>query len=105
MKKEGVMVFPRWREKGLIGWMEKMHDWPIARQNVWGIKIPIWYDISDPSNFMVWFVDKAGKKQFGNLKDFLDAGVSLEELSAGLERIYAGKGAVLALQKEKRKTN
>ncbi|MDO8482406.1 MAG: class I tRNA ligase family protein [bacterium] len=103
MRKEGLVVFPRWREKGLIGWLEKMHDWPIARQNVWGIKIPIWYDVSDPSKFMVWFVDTKGEKQYGNLKNFLDKVISLEEISSGLERIYADEGAPWVLEKEEGK--
>jgi valyl-tRNA synthetase len=100
IKKEGLAVFPRWREKGLMDWMKKMHDWPIARQNVWGIKIPIWYDISDPSKFIVWFIDKKGEKRCGNLKFFLDQGVSLQEVSEGLERIYAAEDATWTLEPE-----
>ncbi|MES2087461.1 MAG: class I tRNA ligase family protein [Patescibacteria group bacterium] len=100
IKKEGLVVLPRWREKGLIEWMGKMHDWPIARQNVWGIKIPIWYDVSDPSKFTVWFNTDTGEKQYGNLKQFLDQGVSLEEISQGLERIYASEGSSWVLEKE-----
>ena len=104
IKNGGLTVFPRWREKGLIGWMEKMHDWPIARQNVWGINIPVWYDISDPTKFTVWFADKTGTRQYGNLKRFLDQGVSLEEISLGLERIYPSEGAVWALEKKEGKS-
>ncbi|MDO8591012.1 MAG: class I tRNA ligase family protein [bacterium] len=104
VKGGGLAVFPKWREKGLIGWLEKMFDWPIARQNVWGIKIPVWYDVSDPSKFMVWFSDKTRMRHCGNLKHFLDQGVSLEELSQGLERIYASEGAVWVLEKEQGKS-
>lgn len=100
LKKGGLTVFPKWREKGLIQWLEKMFDWPIARQNVWGINIPIWYDVSDPTKFTVWFTDKTGARYFGNLKSFLDNGISLEELTAGLERIYAEEGVVWALDRE-----
>jgi valyl-tRNA synthetase len=89
IKKEGLIVFPRWREKGLLEWIGKMPDWPIARQNVWGIKIPVWYEISDPAKFIVWFVDQQGDRHYGNLKSFTDQGLSIEEISRGLERIYA----------------
>lgn len=99
-RKGEITVFPRWKEKGLAGWMEKMYDWPIARQNVWGIRIPVWYDVSDPSPFVVWFADKEGVKRQGNLKEFLDGGAALEEISAGLERIYAREGASWALERE-----
>lgn len=100
IKKEGLVVYPKWREKGLIDWLGKMHDWPIARQNVWGIRIPIWYDVSDPAQFMVWFVDKTGEKRCGNLKYFLDQGATLEEVSAGLERVYASADAAWTLEPE-----
>jgi valyl-tRNA synthetase len=89
IKKEGLVVLPRWREKGLLEWISKMPDWPIARQNVWGIKIPVWYEISDSSKFIVWFIDRRGERLYGVLKSFLDQGISIDEISVGLERIYA----------------
>lgn len=89
ISEERLEIFPRWREKGLVGWMEKMHDWPIARQNVWGIKIPVWYEVTNASKFTVWFVDKNRERHFGNLKDFLDSSISFEEVLGGLERVYA----------------
>ncbi|MEO8637280.1 MAG: class I tRNA ligase family protein [Candidatus Taylorbacteria bacterium] len=104
MRKSGLTVFPKWREKALTGWINKMHDWPIARQNVWGIKIPVWYDISDPSKFMIWFVDRARKQHYGNLKTFLETGISLGEICDGLERIYASEGEPWVLEKEKNKS-
>ena len=89
LRKNGLTVLPRWHEKDLTNWIDKMHDWPIARQTAWGIKIPLWYDISDPSKITVWFVDRARERRYGNLKQFLDKSTSLEEITAGLERIYA----------------
>ena len=80
--------------------MEKMHDWPIARQNAWGIKIPIWYDVSKPDCFTVWFIDKKGERLYGNLSYFLEKGLSLDEISSGLERIYANGEAHWTLEKE-----
>lgn len=100
IKKESLIIYPRWREKGLVEWIGKMHDWPIARQNAWGIRIPIWYELSDPSLFTVWFVNSSGTRRFGNLKTFLDAGISLQEILAGLERVYAAQGAPWALEQE-----
>lgn len=100
IEKENLAIFPRWRKKGLVEWMGKMHDWPIARQSVWGIKIPIWYDVSDSEKFTVWFIDKQGKKFYGGLKYFLDQGVSLQEISDGLERVYASQDAKWSLDKE-----
>lgn len=101
--KEKPVITPRWREKGLVDWIGKMHDWPIARQNAWGITIPIFYDVSDPAPYTVWFVDRAGERRHGVLKDFLDAGVSLDEIRSGLERIYGARGSVWALERQEGK--
>ena len=89
IKREGLVVLPHWREKGLLEWIGKMPDWPISRQNVWGIKIPIWYEVSDPAKFMVWFTDQNGDRRYGSLKSFLDQGISIDEISKGLERMHA----------------
>ncbi len=100
ISEERLEIFPRWREKGLVGWMEKMHDWPIARQNVWGIKIPVWYEIKDSSKFTVWFVDHNRERHFGNLKTFIDNGVPLAEVLAGLERVYAEEDVSWTMNKK-----
>jgi len=102
--KENLKIFPGWRKKGLVEWMGKMHDWPIARQSVLGIKIPIWYDVSDPKKFTVWFINKDGQKMHGALKYFLDQGIPLDEISVGLERIYASDGVTWVLDREPGKT-
>jgi len=102
-EQKNFIVMPQWRKNGLTEWMSKMNDWPIARQNVWGIKIPIWYDVSQPEHYMVWFIDKNRTRQHGNLKDILDKGFLLEEIYNGLERIYAGKNAIWSLEKPKDK--
>jgi len=99
IQQKNFIVMPHWRKKGLIEWMGKMNDWPIARQNVWGIKIPIWYDVSQPGNYMVWFIDKKGVRQHGNLKNIINEGFLMEEISKGLERIYAGKDAIWSFEK------
>ncbi len=101
--KNKLIVFPNWRKRGLLEWMGKMNDWPIARQNVWGIKIPVWYDVSNPKHYMVWFVDKNRTRQSGNLKDILDKGTVLQEVSDGLERIYAGEGAIWSTERPSNK--
>jgi valyl-tRNA synthetase len=99
--KTGQMgMYPLWRMKGLVEYMEKMHDWPIARQSAWGIRMPIWYDVSDPTKYMVWFVDRSGQKVYGNLKNILENGTSLEEIEAGLEQIHASADAPWTIDKE-----
>ena len=48
---------------------------------------------------MVWFINKEGKHLNGNLGDFLKKGITLDEISNGLERIYAGEEAKWVLEK------
>lgn len=40
--RQDVKIYPKWREKTYLRWMEEMRDWPISRQAVWGIQIPAW---------------------------------------------------------------
>lgn len=100
LKKESLAVQPHWRKKGLVDWIGKMHDWPIARQNAWGIKIPIWYEVTDPNLFTIWFRDAAGQQRYGNLKTLFDEGVSLKDVIAGIERVYAAEGSRWTLERE-----
>lgn len=89
LAREKFSIHPQWRTKGLVEWIGKMHDWPIARQNAWGIRIPLWYEVKDASRFMVWFVDAHGVRRHGSLKTFLDEGIALDTIVSGIERVYA----------------
>lgn len=104
MQRERLVIIPRWREKSLREWIGKMHDWPLGRQNVWGIAIPVWYEITDPSLFTIWFFDAQRVRRHGNLKDLLAEGYALEEIENNLERIYGAEGAVWTLTRVPGKT-
>jgi valyl-tRNA synthetase len=101
--KEKPHIYPVWREKGLLEWIQKMHDWPIARQNVWGIRIPIWYEVTDPAQFRVWFFDTHGARHTGTLDSFLHADVPLDEIIEGLQRVYASGNCTWTLYPEQGK--
>lgn len=93
VKDGDVKIFPEWREITYLRWMEEMRDWPVSRQNVWGIRIPVWYEV-DPkkSNIWVWWLDKEKKLQQGNVREFLEKGIALQEIEKGLQRVYATTG-------------
>lgn len=55
VKKGKVKIFPRWQEKKYTQWLEEMRDWPVSRQNVWGIQIPVWYEIDKNSKIRASF--------------------------------------------------
>lgn len=100
VKNEDMIIYPRWKERSYLKWITSMRDWPIARQNVWGIRIPVWYELADPKNFIVWFVDEKGNKLHGNLELLLKSH-PLEEIKKGLERVYADEGVNWVLEKDK----
>lgn len=88
-----VKFFPKKYKNHMLTWLDVMHDWPISRQIVWGIRIPVWYKV-DPtaSNIYVWWLDKNKKLQQGNLREFLEKGIKLEEIEKGLQKVYALTG-------------
>jgi len=99
-EKEDPVIYTNWRKKGVADWLKKMPNWPISRQNVWGIKLPVHYEVTDSSEFLVWFFDKTGLRQHGNLKSFLKDGYTLEEIQSGLQRVYASEECTWTLEPE-----
>jgi valyl-tRNA synthetase len=87
--KEGkVKIFPKWREITYVRWMEEMRDWPISRQNVWGIRIPVWYQVDGhEARIAVSFIDKEKQQHTGPLQQWLDEGFSFENIEAGLQKV------------------
>jgi valyl-tRNA synthetase len=94
VKSGKVKIFPKWREITYVRWMEEMYDWPISRQNVWGIQIPVWYEVNErPDNFYVWFINSKGEYQHNSLFYFLEKKVPFEEILSGLQRVSAPSDA------------
>lgn len=53
IKKKKVRIYGPGREKILKHWLTILEDWNIARQIVWGIRIPAWYKKSNPEEMVV----------------------------------------------------
>jgi valyl-tRNA synthetase len=79
-----VKFFPKRFKKHMQSWLEIMHDWPISRQIVWGIRIPVWYDTDKTPDLHVSFIDKDGNKKFGPVSGF-----DFEEVEKGLQSVVA----------------
>lgn len=98
-------VYPDTFTKNLIAWYNNLRDWNISRQNVWGIRIPVWYEITDEDKFTVTFLDKEKNLKQGTLKELFSQGYTLEEIEQGLQRVIAqiDVPVVFADQKEEHK--
>lgn len=106
-----IKIFPKWREITYLRWLEEMRDWPISRQNVWGIRIPVWYSVADNPKVRVLFkykdINVAGEiKELMHLSkdgakriitgdqeklsksDAVTKAFTLKEIKDGLQRVF-----------------
>lgn len=100
-----VKIYPKWREKTYTRWMEEMHDWPISRQVVWGIRIPCWYRVDTRTRehantkIQVTFLNKEGESVSGQVRELLKE-YELLEIREGLQTLIAPSGAKPTVQSE-----
>jgi len=88
-----VKIFPEWRKITYTKWMEEMRDWPISRQVVWGIRIPVWYPVEKNPELQVTFLAKDKAVVTGQLGELLKK-YSFAEIRDGLQTLIAPKGSV-----------
>lgn len=100
VKKKQIKIYPGWREITYVRWMEIMHDWAISRQNVWGIRIPAWYDVKENQNISVDFLSKSGERKSGTISE-LRASYSLEEIESGLQTLRTPKDSKYVISETK----
>lgn len=98
VKNGEIKIYPKWREKTYLRWIEEMRDWPISRQVVWGIRIPVWYKIEDNPNLVVSSVVD-GKVVSGEVSALVEK-YGLETISQGIQSLIAPKEAVPTISKE-----
>jgi len=68
--------------------MEEMRDWPISRQNVWGIRIPVWYSLEKNPTLQVSYVKRDGQRVILSGEEILKQN-EIEEAQLGLQKIIA----------------
>ncbi len=89
---------PIWKNE-MLRWLENIHDWPISRQIVFGIRIPVWYDAEKNPDMFVTFLDKNGKSVEGKVGKLIE-GYDLKEISSGLQKLIAPVGAKYEISQE-----
>ena len=95
-----VKIFPEWREITYTKWMEEMHDWPISRQVVWGIRIPVWYPVAKNPELQISFLNNEKQVVAGTVGELLKT-YTFEEIQLGLQTLIAPAGAECIVSTEK----
>jgi valyl-tRNA synthetase len=85
----------------ILQWLDNIYDWPVSRQTVFGIRIPVWYNVEENGDLFVTFIDDFGQSYEGRLKDILSEGeFSLGDVKSGLQKVIAPKNARYIISEE-----
>lgn len=82
---------PSWK-RDVLRWISDKKPWPISRQTVFGIRIPVWYEIDETDSLHVSFIDKEGNNKQGRVSDLLET-YTLDEIKSGLQKVLANVNA------------
>jgi valyl-tRNA synthetase len=93
VEEDEVIFHPTKYKKQMLDWLDVMHDWPVSRQLVWGIRIPVWYKVADGTSLHTTWIDKDGVSHHGPVSDFLKDGVSVQTIAQGLQSLIASSEA------------
>jgi valyl-tRNA synthetase len=89
------------QDKILRHWLNNLQDWNISRQIVWGIRMPVWYQVVDQNpEIKIKFINKNQEVVIDRVKNLL-ANYSLDEIEAGLQSLSAPKEAEYVISREK----
>lgn len=88
------------REKILRHWLENLKDWNISRQIVWGIRIPVWYEVTGNEDKITVGFMKDGTFTQGTLTEALKEN-TLIEIEAGLQQLYADQSVPYSISHDK----
>ena len=83
-----LKIYGAGHDKILRHWLENLEDWNISRQVVWGIRMPIWYQVDDNLDAQISFVNADKTIVKGRLGDLLND-YSLEDIKQGLQSLAA----------------
>lgn len=100
VKNGDIKIYPKWREITYIRWVENMHDWAISRQIVWGIRVPVWYDVDKNPNIQIKFLNSNKEVIQGTIKELLED-YSFSDIEKGIQSLIAPIDATYIASKNK----
>lgn len=78
---------PKWK-KEVLRWLNNIRDWPISRQIVFSIQMPIWYPIELNPELFIVFIDGSGVSHEGKIQDLLHD-YTIKDIRLGLQKIIS----------------
>jgi valyl-tRNA synthetase len=88
IQKKELTIYGAGYDKILKHWLKNLEDWNISRQVVWGIRMPVWYEVDSNPNLRITFLDKDGQRITDLIKNLLKK-YSFEEIEKGLQNLAA----------------
>lgn len=87
-----VNIIPKRFNKQYFDWLNNIRDWPISRQIVWGIRMPVWYSVDEnPDIFVSFLIDD--QRHNLTLAEAQKQGFTTAQISAGLQTLTAPVGS------------
>lgn len=98
--KNNTVKFNRdmWKKEALR-WLDNTPDWPISRQTVFGIRIPIWYSTKENPDLFVVFLDASGNVHEGKIEEVVK-NFNLQTIKKGLQKVIASEKTTYTLSVE-----
>ncbi|TXI33026.1 MAG: valine--tRNA ligase [Niabella sp.] len=88
---------PEWK-RDILYWVKEKKPWPISRQTIFGIRIPVWYSVDENPAMVVSFLNKDKRLVNGKISELLNT-YDLDEIKSGLQRIFADTNAKFEVSK------
>lgn len=95
-----IKIYPPWRKITYTRWMEAMHDWAISRQNVWGIRIPAWYNVDQNPKLKITFLKDEKNVISGDIATLLKD-YPIADIEQGLQTLMAPKDCTYVIRQTK----
>lgn len=87
-KEKRVQFVPARFEQTYYQWLENIRDWPISRQIVWGIRIPVWYNVKENPDLIVTYLTPEQNRTTSTISEAV-RNYMLEDISKGLQSLRA----------------